>query len=182
MRKMVRVEGDEIQSGIRDVTLAEYDEAVTDFQNQEEEKTPKGLDKMEEDTPSTSNTTPSSLFVNPPSAPEPSLMPNFVELAAEDDAAPKFSSNEQLSSIKKLERAEKDEKTLEKLKHGVRPGEFVRNFTQLNKVADNRGKGNCADFISALTEFCDGMKNIDTGLFATPESVICHFKKYFLIT
>jgi hypothetical protein len=62
-----------------------------------------------------------------------SLIPSFIELSDEQgEAGPKFSSSEQASSLAKLERAEKDDKTLEKLCGSLRPGEFFRIFSQLN--------------------------------------------------
>jgi hypothetical protein len=104
--------------------------------------------------------------------PANSLIPNFIELSDEQDkAGPKFASSEQASSLAKLERAEKDEKTLEKLRGGVRPGEFFRVFSQLNRVDENKGKGHCADWLTELHDFCDHMKRIDTGLFAVPDQV-----------
>ena len=156
---MVNVGGQEkdLPAGIKKVSIEDGVNRAEPVENQEE---PERMN-TEEDEPGSTRAEPSN-----------SLIPNFIELDDEEEAAlPKFASSEQASSLVKLERAEKDEKTLQKLGAGVRPGEFFRSFSQFSKVEENKGKGHVADWLTKLHEFCEHMKSIDTSLFAVPEQV-----------
>jgi hypothetical protein len=168
----VNVQGnDELQSGIRKVSLGEYDAAVEEFNSQR--PSPKATPAPDTDAEMAEENISSTQ-----AQPGPSLLPKFIELTSEaNDAEQKFASNEQASSLLKLERAEKDEKTLAKLCAGLRPGEFFRVFSSLSRIEDNKGKGPCADYLTIVADFCDHLKKIDTGIFSIPESVINNSKK-----
>jgi hypothetical protein len=104
--KGVKVNGQEsLPAGISKVSI-EDNEKVNLVDNQEE------TERM-----NTDDVDPSSTRAEPSN----SLIPNFIELDDEDqeEAVPKFASTEQASSLVKLQRAEKDAKTLEKLSVGV---------------------------------------------------------------
>lgn len=91
--KMVRVGDSEVQSGIRKVTLEEYDDAVDEFKNSNEQpgvkESPVPMNEHASTADAEERSEKDSLKVNAPSTDEKrSVMPNFIKLAA-DSAAQK---------------------------------------------------------------------------------------------
>lgn len=102
---------------------------------------------------------------------ESSFLPKFLEFTAKENAN-KFASQEQIRSLQQVECDQEDTKITERLKIGVRPGHFCKEFERMSFVKANLADPECQPFITTVREWMDKMAETCKGINGLPENVL----------
>lgn len=101
---------------------------------------------------------------------ESPFLPKFLEFTAKEDAS-KFASKEQIRSLQQVECDQEDSRITERLKGGVRPGHFCKEFERMSFVKANLADPECQPFIITLREWMEKMAETCKGINGLPENV-----------
>jgi hypothetical protein len=111
-----------------------------------------------------------------------SLLPKFLEFTAKESDN-KFASTEQIRSLQQVECDQEDAKITDRLKIGVRPGNFCKEFERLSFVKNALTNANCQPFLVAIRDWMAKMAETCKGVNALPENVnITRISKSYLLT
>ncbi len=103
-------------------------------------------------------------------AAQPALLPKFLEFANNENAS-KFGSKEQKQELLQIECDQTDAKITDRLKSGVRPGNFCKEFEKLSFVKKSMNDQECRPFINGIRDWMDKMAETCKGINALPENV-----------
>ena len=110
------------------------------------------------------------------------MLPEFLEFTEKEDSF-KFGSKEQKQNFLQVECDQSDAKITDRLKSGVRPGNFCKEFEKLSFVRRTLSDRNCEPFVKGIREWMAKMSETCKGINALPENVGSRFRDptYLLI-
>jgi hypothetical protein len=103
---------------------------------------------------------------------EPNVFdPGFLEVREREEGEQQAGTRAQQLYLLEAVADSRDERMHEKLKNGVRPGEFYECFVSLAWVKKAQTSAECKEFLVSLKSWCDHMRDVDVGVTALPEVV-----------